>query len=135
MAWLDRDRTPALFAISTSVTSGMISFLVGNVVLSGIPKNVLLMWVAGIVVVVGLSSLVAGRAIRRGRRGSRRAFLIVSAFDEQYYVASFVQQLQNALDRVGIDLVLKAPVRDHDASAQSYLLERVLNHRDRKSVV
>jgi hypothetical protein len=31
MAWLDRDRTPALFAMTTSVVSSAISFIVGNV--------------------------------------------------------------------------------------------------------
>jgi ribose transport system substrate-binding protein len=51
------------------------------------------------------------------------------AFDQKYYVAAFVRQMHNALDRVDIDPVLKVPDRDYDASAQSHHLERVLDRR------
>jgi ribose transport system substrate-binding protein len=129
MAWLDRDRTPALFAITTSVSSGLISLILGNIFLTGTPKNVLLTWVAAVLVSVGLISWATLYAIRRVRGRSQRAFMIVSAFDQKYYVASFVRQLHDALDRDYIDLVLKVPSRDYDASAQSHHLDRVLERK------
>lgn len=103
--------------------------ILGNIFLTDTPKNVLLTWVAAVLVSVALISWVTIYAIRRARRRSQRAFMIVSAFDQKYYVASFVRQLHNALDRDTIDLVLKVPDRDYDASAQSHHLERVLARR------
>jgi ribose transport system substrate-binding protein len=50
--------------------------------------------------------------------------MLTSAFSQKYYAASFVQRLHSALDRDGIDLVLKVPDRDYDASAQSHNLRR-----------
>ncbi len=129
MAWLDRDRTPALFAITTSVSSSLISLILGNIFLTDTPKNVLLTWVAAVLVGVALISWTTIYAIRRARRRSQRAFLIVSAFEQKYYVASFVRQVHDALDRDNIDLVLKVPGRDYDASAQSHHLGRVLDRK------
>lgn len=130
MAWIDRDRTPALFAIMTSVTSSVISFIIGNIFLTGTSRNVLLILVVAVFCGVALVSWVATYAIRRARRRSQRAFLMVSAFEQKYYIASFVQQMNNALDRADIDLVLKVPPdRDYDASAQSHQLDRVLDRR------
>lgn len=128
MAWVDRDRTPALFAIATSVTSSIISFVVGNVFLT-MSKGALLAWVGAVFGVVAVVSFGAVYLVRRGRRRSQRAFFIVSAFDQKYYIAAFVQQLHNALDRANIDLVLKVPDRDYDAAAQSHHLERVLDRK------
>jgi hypothetical protein len=85
--------------------------------------------VAWVVAVVGAVALVGIQVIRRARKRSRRVFVIVSAFDEKYYIAEFVRQLNNALDRVNIDLVLKVPDRDSDASAQAHHLERVLERK------
>jgi ribose transport system substrate-binding protein len=129
MAWLDRDRTPALFAIATSVLSSLISLTVGRVLLTDTPKNVLLVWVFTVPAAISLIVWIALQVIRRARRRSQRAFLMVSAFDDKYYIASFVQQLGNALDRVNIDMVLKVPSLDYDASAQSHHLERALDRR------
>lgn len=128
MGWLDRDRTPAMFAIATSVTSGVISFVIGNVFLTT-PRNVLVTWVAAVFCGAGLISWGAFHVLRRARKRTRRAFVMVSAFDQKYYIASFVRQMHNALDRVGVDTVLKVPDRDYDASAQSHHLERALDRR------
>lgn len=130
MAWLDRDRTPALFAIATSVTSSLISLILGRLLLPDTPTNLLVIWVATAFVGVGLISWGVLFAVRRARKRSQRAFLIVSAFDQKYYIASFAQQLHNALDRENIDMVLKVPDRDYDASAQSHHLERVLERKN-----
>lgn len=129
MAWLDRDRTPALFAIATSVLSSLISLTVGRLLLSDSPKNVLLIWVFAVPVGISLVLWVVLHVVRRARRRSQRAFLIISAFEDKYYIASFVQQLGNALDRVNIDMVLKVPSIDYEASAQSHHLERALDRR------
>lgn len=129
MAWLDRDRTPALFAVATSVLSSLISLIIGRIFLTGTPQNVMMIWVVAVFVGVALVSWSVLYAIRRARRRSQRAFLIISAFDHKYYITSFVQQLGNALDRVNIDLVLKVPDLDYDASAQSHHLERALDRR------
>ncbi|GAB1510316.1 sugar ABC transporter substrate-binding protein [Actinophytocola sp. KF-1] len=128
MTWLDRDRTPALFAIGTSVVSGLISLAIGKF-MTDAPRNVLVVWVVAVVGTVVLVVLAGIQVIRRARKRARRVFLIVSAFDQKYYVAEFVRQLTNALDRANIDLVLKVPDRDSDASAQAHLLERVLERK------
>ena len=54
---------------------------------------------------------------------------MTSAFKSKYYVADFVQRLHGALDSDGLDLVLKVPDRDYDASAQSHHLTRLLRRR------
>lgn len=67
--------------------------------------------------------------IRHIRKRSLRAFLMTSAFSQKYYVAAFVQSLHSVFDRDGIDLVLKVPDRDYDASAQSHHLDRLLDRK------
>ena len=54
---------------------------------------------------------------------------MTAAFSQKYYVAALVQRLHSLLDRDGIDLVLKVPDRDYDASAQSHHLRRLLDRR------
>ncbi|QQQ78707.1 sugar ABC transporter substrate-binding protein [Saccharothrix sp. 6-C] len=67
---------------------------------------------------------------RRARKpGTRQVFLVTSAFSQKYWVAEFVQRLHRALDRKGINLVLKVPDRDYDAASQGHDLRRVLNTR------
>jgi ribose transport system substrate-binding protein len=68
---------------------------------------------------------------RRARKAdTRQAFLVTSAFSQKYWVAEFVQRLHRALDRKGINLVLKVPDRDYDAASQGHDLRRVLNTKD-----
>ncbi|CCH31255.1 sugar ABC transporter substrate-binding protein [Actinosynnema sp. NPDC047251] len=57
---------------------------------------------------------------------ARQAFLVASAFDHKYWIAELVGRMHRALDRDGVDLVLKLPDRDYDAAAQAHLLRRVL---------
>ncbi|WP_237773976.1 sugar ABC transporter substrate-binding protein [Actinosynnema sp. ALI-1.44] len=87
------------------------------------------MWFAMASGGVAAFSFGAMMLIRRTRNRSRRAFLITSAFGQKYYVADFVLRAQSALDSEGIDLVLKVPDRDYDASAQSHHLGRLLDRR------
>jgi ribose transport system substrate-binding protein len=62
-------------------------------------------------------------------RKPTKAFLMTSAFSQKYYVAALVQRIHSALDRDAIDLVLKVPDRDYDASAQSHHLRRILSRK------
>jgi ribose transport system substrate-binding protein len=89
----------------------------------------ILMWFAVTASSAAVISWVAVSAIRRARHRSRRAFVMTSAFSQKYYVAAFVQRLHSTFDRDGIDMVLKVPDRDYDASAQSHHLDRILDRR------
>jgi ribose transport system substrate-binding protein len=70
-----------------------------------------------------------GWALLVARKRSARVFVMTSAFSQKYYLAALVQRLHDLLDRDGIDLVLKVPDRDYDASAQSHHLTRLLRRR------
>lgn len=54
---------------------------------------------------------------------------MTSALRQKYFIAAFVQSVHSALDRNGIDLVLKVPEQDYDPSAQSHHLRRLLERR------
>lgn len=124
---LDRDRMPARFAVATSVMSGLILAAVLKAVRTGISEGAVFIWFAvascGAAAIFGAAVLTT----RRTRRWSRRAFLLTSAFSQKYFVQAFVQRLLSALDRDDIDLVLKVPDRDYDASAQAHHLRRILD--------
>lgn len=128
MAWLDRDRMPFRFAVATSVVSTLTAAALIAAVRSGFADSAAIVWVALAVAVVAAMSA-GGGLLFRARRTARRSFLVTSAFSQKYFVAAFVQRLHSALDRNGIDLVLKVPDRDYDASAQSHHLRRLLERR------
>lgn len=98
---------------------------VGVVVRSGVLLRSVPAW--STLVVGGLAAAWALSA--RRRRPTRRAFLVSSALSEKYWLPGLVQRLHGALDRRGIDLVLKVPDRDYDAAAQAHHLHRVLTAR------
>lgn len=129
MAWLDRDRMPVRFTLVTSVASGAIVTAVARIFQTGAPAVVIFLWFVLVSGGVAVASWVTMSTIRRARKRSRRAFLMTSAFSQKYYVAAFVQRLHSAFDRDGVDLVLKVPDRDYDASAQSHHLDRILDRR------
>jgi ribose transport system substrate-binding protein len=120
-ALLDRDRTPVRFAVMTSIISGLSVTAVTAWLRGGVP-----LWLVPAGALVALPAL--GIAWRRSHAG-RQAFLVVSAFEGKYWVAGLIQQLHRSLDRNGIDLVLKVPDRDYDASAQAHHLRRLLSRR------
>jgi ribose transport system substrate-binding protein len=128
---LDRDRMPVRFAVATSVISGLIVAGVLQALRTGVSEGVVFGWFAlaacGVAAVFWAVVLVS--ANRRSRRRSARAFLVTSAFSQKYFVQAFVQRLHGALDRDDIDLVLKVPERDYDASAQSHHLRRILDRQ------
>lgn len=129
MAWLDRDRMPVRFAVVTSVVSGLALAAILKAFQADAQKSVVFLWLAltfGGVAAISWSTVTTIRAIRKR---SSRAFLMTSAFSQKYYVAAFVQRLHGAFDGDGIDLVLKVPDRDYDASAQSHHLSRILDRR------
>jgi hypothetical protein len=127
MARLDRDRTPALFAVTTSVVSGVILAVLTKSLQAGISTGTTLIWSALVSAVVA-TAFWAAFAVR-SRKRSGAAFLMTSAFNQKYYVAAFVQQVHSALDRDDIDLVLKVPDRDYDAGAQAHHLRRILSKK------
>lgn len=129
MMRLDRDRMPVRFTLVTSVASGLIVAAILKVFSAGIADRAVLMWFALTAGGAAVAAWIAGSALLGARKRSARAFLMTSAFSQKYYVAAFVQRLHSMLDRDGIDLVLKVPDRDYDASAQSHHLSRVLDRR------
>jgi ribose transport system substrate-binding protein len=126
MALLNRDQNPVVFTVATSVASGLIVATILNAFRNGISTSAALIWfVLTALAVAAICVLVFFRA----RNRSRRVFLIMPAFSQKYFLATLVQQLHHSLDLKGIDLVLKVPDRDYDASAQSHHLNRILDRR------
>ncbi|MEV4143915.1 substrate-binding domain-containing protein [Amycolatopsis sp. NPDC049691] len=126
MAGLDRDRTPALFAVTTSVLSGVILAVLTKALQAGISAGATVLWSALVSAVVGGCFWV----VLRRRNRSAAVFLMTSAFTQKYYVADLVQQVHSALDRNDLDLVLRIPDRDYDAGAQAHHLRRILRRKN-----
>jgi ribose transport system substrate-binding protein len=129
VAWLDRERTPVRFAVVTSVASGVILTAILRIFQIAAPKFYTFAWLTLACGGVAMVSWVTLSTIRHVRKRSKRAFLMTSAFSQKYYVAAFAQRLHSAFDRDDIDLVIKVPDRDYDASAQSHHLDRLLARR------
>lgn len=129
MVWLDRDRMPVRFTVATSVTSGIIVAAISRTFQADAPKSAMLVWFVVVAAGVAVISWSTVTTVRRVRNRSRRAFLMTSAFTQKYYLAALVQRMHDVFDRDGIDMVLKVPDRDYDASAQSHNLDRLLDRR------
>jgi ribose transport system substrate-binding protein len=129
MARLDRDRTPALFTVTTSVVSGVILAVLTKALQAGLSAGATVGWSALVSAVVALACLAGFAATRRTRNRSGTAFLMTSAFTQKYYVSALVQRVHSALDRDDIDLALKVPDRDYDAGAQAHHLRRILSKK------
>ncbi|HEU5161304.1 MAG TPA: sugar ABC transporter substrate-binding protein [Streptosporangiaceae bacterium] len=129
MAWLDRDQKPVRFTLVTSVASGLVVSVILKAFSGGIADGVVLMWFTLAAGGAAAVAFVARSVFLGARKRSARVFLMTSAFSQKYYVAALVQRLHSLLDRDGIDLVLKVPDRDYDASAQSHHLRRLLDRR------
>lgn len=125
MPWLDRDRMPVRFSVATSALSGLIVAAILRALSTGIADRALFLWVA----LTAWGAAAAGSALGRIRNRPPRVFLMGATFSRKYYVSAFVQRLLSSLDYHGIDLVLKMPERDYDASAQSHQLGRILSRR------
>ncbi|MET8998708.1 sugar ABC transporter substrate-binding protein [Amycolatopsis sp. NPDC004169] len=125
MVRLDRDRTPALFAVTTSVISGVILVILTKGLQAGISAGTTVIWSAA----AAIACLAGFAAARRFGKPSPTAFLITSAFSQKYYVAALIQRIHSALDRDNIDLALKVPDRDYDAGAQAHHLRRILSKK------
>ncbi|WP_410572361.1 sugar ABC transporter substrate-binding protein [Amycolatopsis sp. cmx-4-61] len=129
MTRLDRDRTPALFTVTTSVISGIILAILTKGLQAGISAGATVAWSALASTVVAISCLAGFAATRPNRKRSSTAFLMTSAFNQKYYVAALIQRVHSALDRDDIDLALKVPDRDYDAGAQAHHLRRILSKK------
>lgn len=82
MARLDRDRTPALFTVTTSVLSGVILVILTKGLQAGISAGVAVVWSALVSAVVAIVCLAGFAATRRTRSRSETAFLMTSAFNQ-----------------------------------------------------
>lgn len=120
---------PVRFDVVTSVVSGLALAAVLGAIRMSISEGAVFTWIA--LAFCGAAAIfwAAVSAARRTQRRSKRAFLVTSAFSQKYFVQAFVQRLHGALDQDGIDLVLKVPDRDYDASAQSHHLRRILDRQ------
>lgn len=128
MSLINRDRMPFRFTVATSVASGLIVTGIVAAVRTGFSGGIAFLWFAATTAAVAVLSA-ASWMFFRNRRGVRRSFLVASALRQKYFIAAFVQSVHNALDRNGIDLVLKVPEQDYDPSAQSHHLRRLLERR------
>jgi len=116
--------------VATSVVSGLIVAGVVKAVNNGVADGIVLLWFALATFGAGMVAWVTGILLRRRKR-STRVFLMTSAFSQKYYLADLVQRVHMALDRHDIDLVLKVPEIDYDASAQAHNLNRIeARHRE-----
>jgi ribose transport system substrate-binding protein len=66
---------------------------------------------------------------RRRDREPKRVFLIVAAFDHKHWVAQFIRDLHEILERRGYDMVLKIPDRDYSGMSQVRQLDAILRRR------
>lgn len=128
MPGFSRDQTPVLFTVVTSVASGLIVAGILNIVRSGVSGGTTVVWFS--LTTLGVAAISGAIwALYHRNRHAKRAFLTTSAFSQKYFLADLVQRIHNALDRNGMDLVLKVPDRDYDASAQSHHLRRLTERR------
>lgn len=123
---LDRDRAPVLFTVVTSVLSGLILAGIMKALQSGISASDTVIWFAATAGGVAVATWAVFAVVHRFRKRSSRAFVMTSAFTQKYYLTALVHRLHSALDRDAIDMVLKVPERDYDASAQAHHLRRIL---------
>nr|WP_062335015.1 sugar ABC transporter substrate-binding protein [Herbidospora sakaeratensis] len=77
-----------------------------------------------------LAALLAFLVANRLRRG-RQAFVMISAIAETRWLADLLSDLSRALDRHGVDLVVKLPVHDHTGRSQLQCLDSL--RRERRS--
>ncbi|HEX5407814.1 MAG TPA: substrate-binding domain-containing protein [Pseudonocardiaceae bacterium] len=126
---LNQARRPVLFAVTTSVMSGLVLAGITQALRTGLSAGATVIWFAVAAGGVALLCLAVIGTISLVRKPPSRAFLVTSAFSQKYYVASFVQRVQSALDQDGVDLVIKVPDRDYDAGAQAHHLRRILSRK------
>jgi ribose transport system substrate-binding protein len=130
MAAQDRELKAPLVAVATSVTSGLALAVLTKAFQAGLSADATVLW-------SGVASLGVAAVSWTGfatlRRRTHTAFLMTSAFKQKYFLAELVQQVQNALDKNNIEMVLKVPVKDYDASAQSHNLLQI-QHKKRSYI-
>ncbi|MFL6123227.1 sugar ABC transporter substrate-binding protein [Actinophytocola sp.] len=133
MKFLDRDEHPVLFAVTTSVTSGVIVTAVLGAV-EAATRTSWLNWrfplwslIAAIVVMTCLVVVLV--AARRGGR-VRMVFLVVHAFSQKHWVSELIHDVHRAFDRHRTDMVLKIPDKDYSATGQAHHLRGILARRD-----
>jgi ribose transport system substrate-binding protein len=129
MTALDRDRHPAGFAVVTSVISGLcVALMIAAVKAGFVIGGTVPAW--SLVAVCGVALILCGLVwIRPWRRTARRSFLLIPAFSQKHWVAELIQNTHRALDRHGVDVVLKIPDRDYVADCQVHHMRRIVTRR------
>jgi ribose transport system substrate-binding protein len=130
---LDPHRRPALFAVATSVLSGLI--LVPATAASGrllnpdiLGDDVRLPVLFGLVLALAAAPVAA---VHRRRHHPDEVFLIMSATTDKHWLVELLWNLERSLDRFDLTLVVKIPDRDYDGTEQVRCLERTLARKNR----
>jgi ribose transport system substrate-binding protein len=104
--------------LSISLVSGLILALGGKVYASWTTSA----WATSVWLVLPAIVAAGGAALAvtryRHHSGRRQVFLLVSAFVQKHWIAELLENLIRALDRHGIDLVLKIPPYEYGAHGQ-----------------
>lgn len=127
MAILDRDRHPARFNIVTSVISGLSLAAIMAVARAWAPFGGIPSW--SLVAVTGVAITLAVLARWRPWRRRPTCFFLVSAFSQKHWLVGLTENLNRALERRGIAMVLMIPEREYFAECQTHLLRQILARR------
>jgi ribose transport system substrate-binding protein len=131
MSFLDRDRNPVRFAVVTSVVSGAalasILALAGAVMRTGVLTWRVPIW--SLIAVFVFSACLVAAAFAGRLRPAKRTFLIIPAFSQKHWISELIQNTHRALDRRGMDVLLKIPDKDYSATGQAHHLRHLLSRR------
>jgi ABC-type sugar transport system substrate-binding protein len=129
---LDKDAHPVRFALVTSVGNSLVVTAVlaglGQLLKSRLFAYRIPLWLVLFLGTACLSVMCVTSRLRqkdRGIRPNNQVFFILCAFNEKRWVAGFVQDVHNSLDRRGLDLVLKVPERDYVHFGQARHLQNL----------
>ncbi|MFG1780513.1 substrate-binding domain-containing protein [Micromonospora sp. NPDC049051] len=104
--------------LSISLVSGLILAIGGKVYASWAATT----WATSVWLVFSAIVAAGGTAFAvtryRQHSGRRQVFLLVSAFVQKHWVAELLENLIRALDRHGVDLVLKIPPHEYGGHGQ-----------------
>ncbi len=134
----DKDERSVRFSLVTSIASSWVIAVtaagVGELLGSPLLTYQVPLWLVLLLGLIGFSivgaTLQSRRKDQRGKKNDQ-VFFIVSAFNEQRWIAELLRDLLSSLDRRGFDLVLKAPERDYIHHGQVRHLRKLSGRHDR----
>ncbi len=127
MVMLNPRRHPAIFAITTSVISGIV-LVPFTGLLRGLPALAILTtsvpaWLA-LLITCPLAAMIIG-IFRRPPPARAEIFLLMPAFSQKHWLAELLRNIDRSLDR-RFDLVVKIPDSDYAGTAQIRRLRQTL---------